>query len=352
MARLKFSTRVIAWFEKEGRKTLAWQKNPTPYRVWVSEVMLQQTQVATVIPYFERFMHAFPTLDHLAKASIESVFQQWAGLGYYRRARHLHQSAILIKEHYQGIFPTDYASILALPGIGRSTAGAILSMSMQQSYPILDGNVKRVLARHFGIAGWPGDPVVNKQLWALSAVNTPKKDVHHYTQGMMDLGATLCTASNPHCGRCPVASSCQAKALGQVHQIPAKRPKKTMPIKASRFLMIVHATSQGVLLEKRPSTGIWGGLWSLIECPLESDLPTWCKTQFKLSPKTIRPLEAFRHSFTHFHLHIHPFICTVAGKKRPPLQAPYQWHDLADLRAIGLPAPIKRLLSSEDIVSA
>ncbi len=350
MARLSFSTRVIAWFQTQGRRGLPWQSKPTPYRVWISEIMLQQTQVATVIPYFQRFMQTFPTLEHLAKASLDDVFQQWAGLGYYRRAKHLHQSAVLIQKHYHGIFPSAYEDILALPGIGRSTAGAILSMSMQQSYPILDGNVKRVLARHFGIQGWPGDPAVSKQLWALSAANTPTKDVHHYTQGMMDLGATLCTARNPACERCPIAGSCKAKALGIISTMPAKRPKKVIPVQATRMLIFLHPATQKVLLEKRETKGIWGGLWSLVECPLRTNLSVWCHEQFKILVKKPRKLEAFRHTFTHFHLDIHPVICEVHIKPIPRLKAPYQWHALEDLPKLGLPAPVKRLLSADRLL--
>ncbi len=337
---------MIAWFQKQGRHTLPWQSNPTPYRVWISEIMLQQTQVATVIPYFERFMKRFPTVDHLANATLDEVLQQWAGLGYYRRAKHLHQSAQVIQKHFHSIFPDTYEDVLALPGIGRSTAGAILAMSMQQSYPILDGNVKRVLARHFGIQGWPGDPAINQQLWALSTQNTPKKKVDHYTQAMMDLGATLCTASNPACVRCPVAKSCQAKACDLIEAIPAKRPATpAKPLRKTFMLIILHQATQSVLLEKRETKGIWGGLWSLIECPLKTDVSQHCKTEFKLSPKTLENLESFRHTFTHFHLDIHPLVCKVHTKSLPTLKAPYQWHALEDLHTIGLPAPVKRLLS-------
>lgn len=346
---MTFNSHLLRWFKKHGRHTLPWQINPTPYRVWVSEIMLQQTQVSTVIPYFERFMQQFPTIRCLSDAQLDEVLYLWAGLGYYSRAKNLHQTAQMIVRHYKGEFPTEYENILSLPGIGRSTAGAILSISMQQPYPILDGNVKRVLARHFAIEGWPGDPVINKTLWALSEEATPKKNVHHYTQAIMDLGATLCTPKNPQCGLCPVHQSCKAKAQDLIPHIPGKRPKQVLPQKSTQMLIILDTTHR-VLLAKRPTAGIWGGLWSLLECPLNTDPKLWCKQHLKLNCSTLETLETFRHTFTHFHLDITPTICEFKQsakitKNIRHLEAPYQWHALHTLDTLALPAPVKRLLT-------
>ena len=347
---MTFNSHLLRWFKKHGRHSLPWQINPTPYRVWVSEIMLQQTQVTTVIPYFERFMQKFPTIHSLAKAHLDEVFHLWAGLGYYSRAKNLHQTAQMIAKHYKGEFPTEYENILSLPGIGRSTAGAILSISMQQPYPILDGNVKRVLARHFAIQGWPGDPHISKKLWALSEEVTPKKNVHYYTQAIMDLGATVCTPKNPQCGVCPVHQTCQAKAQDLTNRIPGKRQKQVLPQKSTQMLMILEPQTHLILLEKRPTPGIWGGLWSLPECPLGTDPNLWCKQHLKINCSILATLDTFRHTFTHFHLDITTTICrfkqsSKITKSITHLEAPYQWHLLNKLDTLALPAPVKRLLN-------
>jgi A/G-specific adenine glycosylase len=339
------SQKILKWFDKHGRHDLPWQQNPTPYRVWISEIMLQQTQVTTVIDYFERFMKHFPTLSKLAKAPLDDVFQLWSGLGYYARAKNLHKTAQIIHTQYKGNFPTDYDAVLELPGIGRSTAGAILSISTQQRYPILDGNVKRVLARHFAVDGWTGTPKTVEKLWQYSEKITPKKRVEDYTQAIMDLGATICTRSQPKCTACPIASSCAAKKLDRVKLYPMPKPKAKIPTKATNVLMLISLKHQSLLLEKRPMKGIWGGLWSLPECPLQTHVNDWCTKTFKLSLQKTNTWEPFRHTFTHFHLNIHPVLCEVhEPQKLQSIGLNYQWHSFEKADTLGLPAPIRRLI--------
>ncbi len=342
---MRFHQKILKWFHAHGRHDLPWQQNPTAYRVWVSEIMLQQTQVATVIPYFERFIQRFPTLQSLAQAHLDEVLAIWAGLGYYGRAKNLHRSAQIIVQAHQGIFPIDYDMVLQLPGIGPSTAGAILSLSTQQSYPILDGNVKRVLSRHFGIDGWPGDPAVSKKLWTFSAANTPKKEAHHYTQAIMDLGATLCTQSKPQCPRCPIQSSCIAHASNRIAEIPGKAPRKTIPCQSTQMLLLIHPQTHQVLLEKRPTQGIWGGLWSLPECALDLDGAQWAQQAFSCAVKAAHKLPLLKHRFTHFQLDIHPIILSTQATRLPKLAMPYQWHADAAIEHLGLPSPVKALVA-------
>ena len=253
-----FAAALLAWFDQYGRKHLPWQKNRSAYRVWVSEVMLQQTQANTAITYFESFMKRFPAVADLANASQDEVLRLWAGLGYYARGRNLHKSAQVIVNHYQGSFPNTIAALTKLPGIGRSTAGAIVSLAYNQPAAILDGNAKRVLARMYAIDGWPGKAQVNKQLWALAESHTPKKRCADYTQAMMDLGATLCTRSQPGCSQCPARTQCLAFKQGNPKDYPGKKPKKRLPSKHTQFLMVINHRGE-ILLEKRPAVGIWGG---------------------------------------------------------------------------------------------
>lgn len=342
---MTLSQKILKWFDKEGRHDLPWQKNPTPYRVWVSEIMLQQTQVTTVIDYFERFMKRFPTLAQLATAPLDDVFQLWSGLGYYARAKNLHKTAQIIHTRYKGKFPTDYEAVLDLPGIGRSTAGAILAISTQQRYPILDGNVKRVLARHFAIDGWSGNPKTLEKLWQYSEEITPKKRVEDYTQAIMDLGATVCTRSQPKCTVCPIASTCQAKKLDRVKLYPIPKPKAKIPTKTTNVLMLISRKHQCILLEKRPIKGIWGGLWSLPECGLQTNINDWCAKTFKLNLKTINAWEPVLHTFTHFHLNIHPVLCEIQNQHKPKsIDSNYQWHFFEKTDTLGLAAPIRRLI--------
>lgn len=344
---MEFSDKILAWFEVFGRTHLPWQRDPTPYRVWVSEIMLQQTQVSTVIPYFTRFIKRFPTVTKLAEASLDEVFEIWSGLGYYARAKNLHKAAQMIKTDYQGKFPKQFEQVLALPGIGRSTAGAILAISTQQRYPILDGNVKRVFSRHFGISGWPGDPKIAEKLWALSERVTPHSKVHHYTQAIMDLGATVCTRSKPKCGGCPIQTTCIANKLNQIEHYPFPKPKLEKPIKSTAVLMLTLQKGQEklIFLEKRPIKGIWGGLWSLPECPVDTDVSRWCIEQFGFSIAKVELLEPFRHTFTHFHLNIHPILCLLKGSPTvKEIEPNYHWYPMQQTKALGLPAPIKSLL--------
>lgn len=339
-----FSDRLLKWYDKYGRKDLPWQQKLNPYRVWISEIMLQQTQVTTVIPYYQRFMEQFPNIISLAKAPLDDVFRLWAGLGYYARARNLHKAAEIIVAEHRGIFPTNYDAVLSLPGIGRSTVGAILSISTQQRYAILDGNVKRVLCRQFAVSGWPGDPNVTQKLWQLSEKVTPLNRVHHYTQAIMDLGATICTRSKPKCDECPVATTCKAKKLKSVTSYPAARPKVEKPIKATQLLLLTDHKQKLILLEKRPQKGIWGGLWSLPECPVDANVEKWCKKIFKLNIQKSTSLPFFRHTFTHYYLDIHPVLCHINQSNKHSDIKNFFWHSLNKTHRLGVPAPIKRLL--------
>jgi A/G-specific adenine glycosylase len=351
---MSFSQKILKWFDNHGRKDLPWQENITPYRVWVSEIMLQQTQVSTVIPYFLRFMKQFPTIQDLAKASLEEVLRLWSGLGYYARAKNLHNAAKIIQIEHQGIFPQNFLEVVNLPGIGRSTAGAILSISTQQKYPILDGNVKRVLSRYFAVEGLPNDKTVIEHLWHLSEQQTPSRRVHHYTQAIMDLGATLCTRTRPKCEDCPVSKDCQAKALNRVAEFPALKQKTEKPTKSIALLLVMDSEQKNVLLEKRPTKGIWGGLWSLPECPVKTDFKKWCPKNFNTAVTKTTAWPAFRHTFTHFHLEIHPIVCQSAAKNNTKLKAlsnrrvnsnaNFHWHPITQATTLGLPAPIKPLL--------
>ena len=264
-----FSTRLIAWQKQHGRHDLPWQNTTDPYAIWVSEIMLQQTQVTAVIGYYSKFMQRFPTIAALAGATQDEVLQHWSGLGYYSRARNLHNAAQTIMDEHNGVFPGDFATIQTLPGIGRSTAAAIASFAFNQVQTILDGNVKRVLTRHFAIEGWPGTPKIEKELWLLAEQLLPQTDMVAYTQGLMDLGATLCTRSKPQCTRCPLTASCAALQQQRVNQLPTPKPRKTVPEKNTTMLVLLEGDS--VMLEKRPSTGIWGGLWSFPELEADSD---------------------------------------------------------------------------------
>ena len=341
---MSFHQKILNWFDKHGRHDLPWQINPSPYRVWISEIMLQQTQVTTVIPYFQRFVQRFPDIAALALAPLDAVLDLWTGLGYYSRARNCHKTAILIHSQYQGNVPADLELLLALPGIGRSTAGAILALSFQKQYSILDGNVKRVLCRYFAVEGWPGIPAVTQRLWAFSDLLTPKKRVHHYTQAMMDLGATLCKRSKPNCPSCPLKHSCKAYQDNTVTAYPTTKPKKDKPLKKLIFIMLTNQKGQ-VLLQQRPSTGIWGGLWSFPECELQAPtaLRGWVKETFNYSVTHLTPLEPFRHCFTHLHLDIYPIQIGIKTVKRV-ITVNHYWHSIKMPLNRGVSAPIKRLL--------
>ena len=341
----RFAPLVLDWFDRHGRKDLPWQRDPSPYRVWVSEVMLQQTQVAVVIPYFERFMAQLPTVADLAAASLDQVLHLWSGLGYYARARNLHRAAGLILTRDGGDLPRDLAQLQALPGIGRSTAGAILSLARGQRQIILDGNVKRVLARAFAVPGWPGDGPVLARLWDLAGVCTPADGVAAYNQAMMDLGATLCTRAAPACGRCPLAAGCAALGLGDPTAFPAPKPRREVPVREVSLLVLCNPAGE-VLLERRPPAGVWGGLWSLPECETGADPADWCLRNLGLTPVRVEKLKARRHSFSHFRLDIQPLRVAI---DRPPAQLADAdrniWYDPRRPTPLGLASPVTRILT-------
>ena len=341
-----FRARVLDWYHQFGRKDLPWQQNVNPYRVWISEIMLQQTQVTTVIPYFERFMARFPTVQALADSPLDDVLQHWSGLGYYARARNLHKAACVVDEVFAGEFPRNLDTLTTLPGIGRSTAGAIASISMGIAAPILDGNVKRVLARLHAIEGWPGDKKVADRLWQIAeGYSTPGKnraDTREYTQAMMDLGATLCTRSKPACTVCPLVDGCQAAAQGNPTAYPHSKPKKDKPVKATWMLLLQHKGE--LLLYRRPDQGIWGGLWSFPEFESEHAVQQQLALQ-GLKPRQQASLEPFRHTFSHYHLDIHPIHTTLGRKPASVMEGLDQvWYNEDQIEQLGLAAPVKKLI--------
>ena len=337
---MTIATRLLPWFDRHGRHDLPWQRDATPYRVWVSEVMLQQTQVETVIPYFARFMARFPAVAALAAATQDEVLALWAGLGYYARGRNLHRAAQLIVERHGGALPDSLDVLVALPGIGRSTAGAILSLGFGKRAPILDGNVKRVLSRVFAVRQAAASPEGLAQLWALAEANTPATRVAAYTQAIMDLGATVCTRAVPACDRCPLADGCVAREQGQVDVLPARRARATRRLERTHMVFVLHASR--ILLIRRPAEGIWGGLWSPPEFPDERRARRWWQSRFGATAEKGRRLPAFRHAFTHFDLDIEPWVVELRGERAPGPDA--IWQDLEGARAIGVPAPVSRLM--------
>ncbi|AUC43900.1 A/G-specific adenine glycosylase [Dickeya solani] len=337
----QFAQQVLEWYERYGRKTLPWQLEKTPYKVWLSEVMLQQTQVTTVIPYFERFMARFPTVAELAAAPLDEVLHLWTGLGYYARARNLHKAAQTIVDRHGGEFPTHFDDIVDLPGVGRSTAGAILSLSLGQHYPILDGNVKRVLARCYAVAGWPGKKEVEKRLWTLSETVTPARGVEKFNQAMMDLGAMVCTRSRPKCELCPLSNGCIAYANHSWAEYPGKKPKQTLPEKTAWFLLLQN--EQTVWLEQRPAVGLWGGLYCFPQFPSPDELTQWLD-QRGIRRQALRQGIAFRHTFSHFHLDIVPMWLEYSDQGSCMDEGIGLWYNLAQPPSVGLAAPVERLL--------
>ncbi|MCG8910848.1 A/G-specific adenine glycosylase [Pseudomonas sp. DP-17] len=346
-----FNSAVLDWFDTHGRHDLPWQQNITPYRVWVSEIMLQQTQVSTVMGYYDRFMTALPTVADLANAPEDEVLHLWTGLGYYTRARNLHKTAKTVMEQYNGEFPRDVEKLTELPGIGRSTAGAIASIAMGLRAPILDGNVKRVLARYLACDGYPGEPKVAKQLWDAAERFTPRERVNHYTQAMMDLGATLCTRSKPSCLLCPLRQGCRAHLLGRERDFPVPKPRKALPQK--RTLMPILANREGdILLYRRPSTGLWGGLWSFPELDDLAALdPLAERHALRLGQR--RELPGLTHTFSHFQLTIEPWLVRVEDAAPAVAEADWLWYNLATPPRLGLAAPVKKLLKrAADVLNA
>ena len=338
-----FASGILQWFAAHGRKDLPWQHNPTPYRVWVSEIMLQQTQVATVIPYFLSFMESFPHLGALADAGIDDVLHHWSGLGYYARARNLHQAAGIVTDRFGGEFPASFDDVVALPGIGRSTAGAILALSRGERFPILDGNVKRALARYHAIEGWPGKPAVARELWQHADEHTPADNVAAYTQAMMDLGATVCSRSNPRCSVCPLAGGCEAHLSGRTAELPARREKKAKRLRTTQMALV--RTREAVYLERRPPAGIWGGLWSFPELEPQEDVASWCEQELQSGPVELQRWPTVRHSFTHFDLDIEPTAVRVENISRTVADSDDRiWYELASPQRLGVAAPVAELL--------
>jgi len=347
-----FAQQLLAWFDKHGRTDLPWQQDITPYRVWVSEIMLQQTQVSTVIDYYNRFMARFPDVTTLARAPLDEVLHAWTGLGYYARARNLHKAAQTVVAEHAGGFPVSQDALEALPGIGRSTAGAIRAIAHGQQATILDGNVKRVLTRFHAIDGYPGKSKINARLWQLAQTHTPQTNTGAYTQAIMDLGATLCTRRKPNCNLCPISEQCMAYAAGETERYPHPKPKKNKPVRNARFF-VLSTPDNATLLEQKPLNGLWGGLWTPpqrdADTPVEKFLIELGIDAKALQSEHLAP--TFRHTFTHYHLDIEPVYLRVSS-------IPVRVEDTDNQRwvkpdqlgegnnAIGLSAPAVKLLAS------
>jgi len=338
------SDKVVRWQKAYGRHGLPWQGSRDPYHVWLSEIMLQQTQVATVIPYYQRFLQRFPDIHALAAASLNDVLTLWSGLGYYSRARSLHRAAQTIQFERGGRFPTTHAEILALPGIGRSTAAAICVFAFGGSEAILDGNVKRLFARRFAIPGYPGNPDVAAALWREAEQCLPSSDIEAYTQGLMDLGATVCTRVKPRCDACPLAEDCIAFARQAIKDFPAPRPRVALPQRQTRMLILLHGHE--VLLEKRAPTGIWGGLWSFPEVGPAADIVPLCAGEYGAEIGSHEVLSTVSHAFTHFKLDIVPQRLIVKRLAPHAAQPRYVWLSVDDALRAAIPAPVKRILTS------
>ncbi|MEO8386470.1 MAG: A/G-specific adenine glycosylase [Betaproteobacteria bacterium] len=342
--------KIVAWQKRNGRHDLPWQNTRDPYRIWLSEVMLQQTQVSAVIPYYERFLSRFPDVATLANASLDDVMPFWAGLGYYARARNLHRGAQQIMSQHGGDFPKDFAAIHALSGIGRSTAAAISAFAFGRRCAILDGNVKRVFARHFCIDGDVKTKPVEELLWRTAEAQLPCTDIEAYTQGLMDLGATVCKRIKPTCLLCPVAKSCRALAEQRVDELPTRGQKREIPRRQTRMLMIV--CNGDVLLERRPPAGIWGGLWSFPELGMETDVLAAVSFRLGLSAIAANEMPTVEHGFTHFSLTIYPIEITLGRKPVRAMEPASIWLDLEAATEAAIPAPVKRILESAKLAQA
>ena len=337
---------LLSWWDEAGRKDLPWQADPTPYCVWVSEIMLQQTQVTTVERYYDRFLDEFPDVAALADAELDRVLHLWSGLGYYARARNLHRAALRVRDEFSGRVPATLDELISLPGIGRSTAGAILALSRDQRHPILDGNAKRVLARYFGVDGWTGSTQNLKVLWQYADDCTPRERPAHYTQAIMDLGATVCTRSRPSCSVCALAASCRANLEGLTDRIPAPRPKRDKPQRQSTLVVLVRDDG-AVLLERRPDSGIWGGLWCFPEADGVDDVEEWCRAKVGIAPLRIDVRPVVSHSFTHFDLDMTPVEARVdAAPSRLMDGDRWLWYNRNQPAAVGLAAPVARMLKA------
>jgi len=337
-----FVDALLGWFDRAGRKHLPWQGRD-PYRVWISEIMLQQTQVSTVIPYYERFRQRFPDVNSLAAAPLDEVLHLWTGLGYYARARNLHRAAKVLVEEYQGVMPTTLQQVQALPGIGRSTAAAILAQAYELPHAILDGNVRRVLTRHFGIHGFPGEKKIEALLWEAAEQHTPSVRVADYTQAIMDLGALVCTRIKPKCMECPLATSCAANAQGLQSQLPTRRPKRVRPQRIA-YVAVISDSSNAVLLQQRPASGIWGGLWVCPQFDDQQSCESFVHARVE-NASSLQKLPVIHHAFTHFDLQLHP--CWVSHATPRGLvadEAQYCWYDPQRPARIGLAKPVLDIL--------
>ncbi len=342
-----FSNAVIDWQKQYGRHDLPWQNTTDAYAIWVSEIMLQQTQVTAVIGYYARFMQRFSTIAKLANATQEEVLQCWSGLGYYSRARNLHNTAQKIVDDFGGVFPEEFDDMLNLPGIGRSTAAAISTFALDNPQPILDGNVKRVFARHFLIEGWTSSPTIQNKMWLIAERENPADNAIAYTQGLMDLGATVCTRSKPKCEPCPINKSCKAFAQDKTQVLPTPKPKKILPQKETTMLIIRMGNE--VLLEKRPQKGIWAGLWSLPEIPMSDIASEAAQARFNLTVESDEPLTIVQHVFTHYKLAITPQPLQVSRPPKQKLMAGlpnYMWLPIEDAISAALPTPVRNILLS------
>jgi A/G-specific adenine glycosylase len=347
-----FADALIDWQKQHGRHQLPWQGTRDAYRIWLSEIMLQQTQVATVIPYYARFLDSFPDVAALAAAPTETVMAHWSGLGYYTRARNLHRCAQQVVSNHAGRFPSDPETLASLPGIGKSTAAAIAAFAYGARAAILDGNVKRVFCRVFGVEGFPGQAAVEKHLWQRAEAMLPEREIEAYTQGLMDLGATLCTRTRPACDRCPMQSRCIAHASGRTSELPARKPKKAIPEKSTVMLVVVHKGE--ILMEQRPPEGIWGGLLSLPELDRlsseNSDVDLDEQLALALSSfgdiDEIIMLSSFVHGFTHYRLSVMPVHVTLRQRHMMAAQSDYQWRALAQISDAALPSPVRKLLAT------
>jgi len=339
-----FAERLLAWFDQHGRHDLPWQTPRTPYRVWLSEIMLQQTQVATVIPYFLRFVEKFASIAELAAAPIDDVLAAWSGLGYYSRARNLHNAAAICVERFNGDLPREFDALAELPGIGRSTAGAILAQAHGARFAILDGNVKRVLSRFHGVRGWPGNTVVQKKMWEFAESHTPRERIVDYTQAIMDLGATVCTRARPRCTQCPLAGDCIANIEGLTAQLPESKPSRALPTRET-MMLIVRDASGRLLLQRRPPVGVWAQLWSLPEASdvasARSNLATFASRSNDI---TFRHLPRFTHTFSHYRLDITPIACDVERSTRIADASDSRWLLPEEAAQLGLPAPVRKLI--------
>jgi A/G-specific adenine glycosylase len=335
---------LVAWHARQGRHDLPWQSDRTSYRVWISEIMLQQTQVATVIPYYTRFMERFPTVRALADAPIDDVLHLWTGLGYYARARNMHRAAVMIRDRFGGEFPSTFEAVADLPGIGRSTAGAVLALSQGQRFPILDGNVKRVLSRYFGVEGSAMERAVSERLWQLADDCTPREHVDTYTQAIMDLGATVCTRRKPLCAYCPLAEGCVARLTSRQHDLPSPRPARQRRVRKV-FMLVAMRADGSVLLERRPESGVWGGLWCLPEFGTPTAALTYAGSSLKIMRGEPRALGLVEHAFTHFDLIITPLLVHCAGGAEVAEGTANVWYDTRSPARVGLPAPVKTLLA-------